>query len=97
MAFSDPAHPFHFHSADVAESQPTVFISVGGQGVGNELKVRKNGAWVTMAPTQEYSNGVVDVINNKIYILTSYGAPKKPPHGSRSDQPFNRKLERTRA
>ncbi len=76
VAFSDPAHPFHFHSADVAESQPTVFISVGGQGVGNELKVRKNGAWVTMAPTQEYSNGVVDVINNKIYILTSYGAPK---------------------
>ncbi len=76
VAFSDPAHPFHFHSADVAESQPVLFVSVGGQGVGNELKVRKNGAWVTMAPTQEYSNGVIDVIDNKIYILTSYGAPK---------------------
>ena len=76
VAFSDPAHPFHFHSAAVAESQPVLFVSVGGQGVGNELKVRKNGAWVTMAPTQEYSNGVIDVIDNKIYILTSYGAPK---------------------
>lgn len=76
VAFSDPAHPFHFHSANVAESQPELFVSVGGQGVGNELKVRKNGKWVTMAPTQEFNNGVIDVINNKIYILTSYGAPK---------------------
>ena len=76
IAFSDPEHPFHFHSADVAESQPVLFISVGGQGVGNELKVRQNGAWKTMESTQDYSHGVIDVIDNKIYILTSYGAPK---------------------
>ena len=54
-----------------------VYQRVGGQGVGNELKVRKNGAWVTMQiQHRNSSNGVVDVINNKIYILTSYGAPK---------------------
>lgn len=76
VAFSDPAHPFHFHSASVAESQPVVFVNVGGAGVGNELKVRKNGAWVTMAPTQDFTTGVIDVIDNKIYLLTSYGAPK---------------------
>lgn len=76
IAFSDPAHPFHFHSADVAESQPVLFVSIGGAGVGNELKVRDNGAWRTMESTQEYTHGVIDVIDNKIYILTSYGAPK---------------------
>lgn len=76
VAFSDPAHPFHFHSAYVAESQPVLFISVGGQGVGNELKVRQNGTWKTMESTQDYSHGVIDVINDKMYILTSYGAPK---------------------
>ena len=76
IAFSDPKHPFHFHSAQVAESQPVTFISVGGAGIGNELKVRKDGAWVTMAPTQDYTTGVIDVIDNKIYLLTSYGAPK---------------------
>ena len=75
--FSDPANPFHFHHAQVAESQPVVFVTVGGQGVGNALKVRKNGAWVTMSPTQDYSVDVIDVIDNKVYILTSYGAPKK--------------------
>ena len=77
VVFSDPANPFHFHHAQVAESQPVVFVSVGGQGVGNALKVRKNGAWVTMSPTQDYSVDVIDVIDNKVYILTSYGAPKK--------------------
>lgn len=76
VAFSDPEHPFHFHSADVAESSPVLFVSIGGAGVGNALKVRKNGAWVTMAPTQDYSTGVIDVIDGKIYLLTSYGAPK---------------------
>lgn len=76
VAFSDPANPFHFHSAYVTESQPVLFVSVGGQGVGNALKVRKNGSWVTMAPTQEYNADVIDVIDNKAYILTSYGAPK---------------------
>ena len=29
-----------------------------------------------MAPTQDYSTGVIDVIDGKIYLLTSYGAPK---------------------
>ncbi|MDE6091178.1 MAG: prolyl oligopeptidase family serine peptidase [Duncaniella sp.] len=77
VVFSDPANPFHFHHAQVAESQPVVFVTVGGQGVGNALKVRKNGAWVTMSPTQDYSVDVIDVIDNKVYILTSYGAPKK--------------------
>ena len=77
VVFSDPANPFHFHHAQVAESQPVVFVSVGGQGVGNALKVRKNGVWVTMSPTQDYSVDVIDVIDNKVYILTSYGAPKK--------------------
>ena len=77
VVFSDPANPFHFHHAQVAESQPVVFVTVGGQGVGNALKVRKNGAWVTMSPTQDYSVDVIDVIDNKVYILTFYGAPKK--------------------
>ena len=75
IAFSDPANPLHFHSAQVADSQPVMFVSIGGQGVGNALKVKKNGAWVDMVPDQDTDNFVIDVINNKIYILTSWGAP----------------------
>ena len=76
IAFSDPAHPLHFHSAGVAESEPVTFVSIGGQGVGEALKVKKNGVWVDMVKDQDYTNGVIDVIDGKAYILTSYGAPK---------------------
>ena len=76
IAFSDPQHPFHFHRAQVAESQPVTFVHIGGAGVGDALKVRKNGVWTDMLPSQDYNNSVIDVIDNKIYIVTSYGAPK---------------------
>lgn len=77
IAFSDPANPLHFHQAQVAESQPVLFVSIGGQGVGNALKVRKDGVWTDMAATQDHTVDVIDVIDNKIYLLTSFGAPKK--------------------
>lgn len=76
VAFSDPAHPLHFHHAQVTESQPELFVSVGGQGVGNALKVRKGDKWIDMIGSQDYTVDVIDVIDNKIYLLTSYGAPK---------------------
>lgn len=76
IAFSDPAHPLHFHSAYLPETDPVLLISVGGQGVGNELLMRRDGEWVKMAPTQDYTNDVVDVIDGRMYILTSMGAPK---------------------
>ncbi|MDE6556837.1 MAG: prolyl oligopeptidase family serine peptidase, partial [Duncaniella sp.] len=76
VAFSDPKHPLHFHSAIVAETDPALFVSVGGEGSGNELLMRRDGGWVTIAPGQDNSNGIIDVIDGKIYILTSMGAPK---------------------
>ncbi|MCM1163159.1 MAG: prolyl oligopeptidase family serine peptidase [Muribaculaceae bacterium] len=76
IAFSDPEHPLHFHSAQVAESEPVAFVSIGGQGIGEALKVKKDGVWKDMVTDQDYQNGVIDVIDGKAYILTSYGAPK---------------------
>ena len=76
IAFSDPSQPLHFHTAGVAESEPVTFVSIGGEGIGEALKVKKNGVWVDMVKDQDYTNGVIDVIGGKAYILTSYGAPK---------------------
>lgn len=39
IVFSDPANPLHFHSAGVASTEPVMFVSIGGQGVGNALKL----------------------------------------------------------
>lgn len=76
IAFSDPAHPLHFHSAQVTETEPVLFVSIGGQGVGNALKVRRDGVWTDMVADQETTNAVLDVIDGKAYIFTSWGAPK---------------------
>ena len=76
IAFADPEQPLHFHSAQVAESQPVIFVSIGGEGIGEAIKVRRDGKWVDVAPDQDYNTSVIDVIDNKIYLLTTYGAPK---------------------
>ncbi|WP_302607299.1 prolyl oligopeptidase family protein, partial [uncultured Duncaniella sp.] len=77
LVFSDPANPLHFHSAQVAGKNPVMFVSVGGQGVGNALKMRSNGGWVTVAPDQDYETAVIDVIDGKIYLLTAFGADRR--------------------
>ena len=77
LVFSDPANPLHFHGAQVAGKNPVMFVSVGGQGVGNALKMRSNGGWVTVAPDQDYETSVIDVIDGKIYLLTAFGAARR--------------------
>jgi len=77
LVFSDPANPLHFHSAFVADTEPVMFVSIGGQGVGNAVKMRRGGSWVTVSPDQDYDCDIIDVIDGKIYILTSFGADNK--------------------
>lgn len=77
IVFSDPANPLHFHSAYVADTDPAVFVIIGGQGVGNAVKMRRGGSWVTVSPDQDYECDIIDVINGKIYILTTFGADNK--------------------
>lgn len=76
IVFTDPANPLHFHRAYVADTEPVMFVSISGQGVGNALKMRRGGAWVTVSPDQEYDCTVIDVIGGKIYMLTNYGAER---------------------
>ncbi|HBI58238.1 MAG: prolyl oligopeptidase family serine peptidase [Duncaniella sp.] len=80
LVYEDKAHPLHFHTAEVSESQPALFIHESGEGVGNSVKVRdltdKSNSWKIMESTQDYEHGIIDVIDGKIYILTSFGAPR---------------------
>ncbi len=76
VVFSDPANPLHFHSAHITETRPEFLVSIGGQGVGNALKLKRGNEWITMSPDQDYTVMPIDVIGDKIYLFTSYGAPK---------------------
>lgn len=78
LIFSDPANPLHFHSAQVeGKDDKTLFVIDGGQGIGEGIRMRRDGKWITMEPTQDYNHSILGIVDGKIYILTSYGAPRK--------------------
>lgn len=79
LVYEDKAHPLHFHSAYVPESEEYMFVIGGGEGVGSSLMVKnlkKGGDWVIMEPSQDYNHELMDVVGDKAYILTNWGAPK---------------------
>lgn len=79
LVYEDKDHPLYFHSVEVPEDESVIILYVSGNGSGNALKIkdlRKPGAqWVTMEPTQDKDNGVIDVIGDTIYIMTGFDAP----------------------
>ena len=79
LVYEDKAHPLHFHSAYVPESEEYMFVIGAGEGVGSSLMVKnlkKGGDWVIMEPSQDYNHEIQDVVGDKAYILTNWGAPK---------------------
>lgn len=79
IAYEDPKHPFHFHHAYVPESEDYLFVFGGGEGIGESMMVKNlktNGQWVVMEPTQDNNITAVDVVDGKLYFITTEGAPK---------------------
>lgn len=79
LAFSDPKNPLHFHSAYVPKDGSLMSISTGGQGVGEAIMVKDlnkhNADWTVIEPTQDFTNAIVDIVDGKVYLLTSVDAP----------------------
>ena len=79
VVYEDAAHPLHFHSAFVPDSEDYLFVTGAGEGVGASLMVRNlkgNGDWVVMEPSQDYNIEIMDVADGKVYLLTNMGALK---------------------
>ena len=81
IAFEDPKHPLHFHTAAVPENERCLLVFVGGQGFGEGVMVkdltRPDAKWVTVEPSQNYEMGFVDMIGDDLYFTTSADAPRK--------------------
>lgn len=77
--FEDKANPLHFHSAFVPEKQPYLFISTGGQGVGEALSVvdltKDGNSPKVMTSSQDVAHSIIDVIDGKILVKTALNAP----------------------
>lgn len=78
--YQNPAFPKRFYSASVSEDERALFLYESGAGRGNNLfmqNLTKPGApFVQLTTDFEYSYSPVEVIGDKIYIYTNYGAPK---------------------
>jgi prolyl oligopeptidase len=80
LAYNNPKEPKRFYTAGVSEDERVMFISESGAGNGNNLFIKdlkKAGSQVTpLTDDMEYIYSPIEVIGNKIYLLTNYGAPK---------------------
>ena len=79
LIYEDKNHPLHFHTAYVPESENYLFVYGSGEGNGNSIifkDLKKGGDWQTLEPTQDYDMNIVEVIDDKAYILTNWNAPK---------------------
>jgi len=79
LVYEDTEHPYYFHNVWVPEDENVMILTIGGNGVGNAMKLkdlrRPNADWVTVESSQEKTVEVVDVIGDTIIFLTSYDAP----------------------
>ena len=79
LVFEDRAHPLHFHSAGLSSDKRYLFVLVGGQGFGNGLLMKDletpGADWKLIEASQDYEISPIDVIDGKLYMLTSADAP----------------------
>lgn len=94
LVYEDAEHPLHFHSAQVSDDESLLFVYGSGEGRGNSLMVKRlndpNSDWVVMEPSQNEELSVVDVINDTIYMVTAYDAPRYRLVTAMADNPARR-------
>lgn len=80
LVYQNPAHPKRFYSADMSKDERILFFYEAGAGRGNNLFMKnltKAGAPIVQLTTDfDYNYSPVEVIGDKIYLYTNYGAPK---------------------
>jgi Serine proteases of the peptidase family S9A len=80
LYYSNPNFPKRFYYASVDSDQNFLFISESGASIGNRLfmkDLRKaNSPVVEIAGNNDYDYSMVEVIDNTIYFITNYNAPK---------------------
>jgi prolyl oligopeptidase len=80
LAYRNEQEPKRFYTAEVSEDERILFILESGAGSGNNLFIKdltKPGApVVALTDDMEYTYTPIEVVGDKIYLLTNYGAPK---------------------
>lgn len=83
LIYRDSEHPLHFYLAQVPEDESVLMVYGAGAGIGSSMRLKKmadvwdaSKPWVEVEPSQDYAINVFGVKNGKIYMTTSWNAPR---------------------
>lgn len=80
LVYQNPAFPKRFYSAGTSEDERILFFYEAGAGRGNNLfmqnLIKPDSKIVQLTTDFEYSYSPIEVIGDKMYLYTNYGAPK---------------------
>ena len=80
LIYQNPAYPKRFYTSGTSEDERILFLTESGAGRGNNLFIRdlKKPAspFIQLTTDLDYQYYPIEVIGDRIYIYTNYGAPK---------------------
>ncbi len=80
LVYQNPKYPKRFYTASVSEDQQALFIFESGEGRGNALYMKNltkaDSPIEQLASDFNYEYSPIEVIGNKIFFSTNFGAPK---------------------
>nr|WP_320036501.1 prolyl oligopeptidase family serine peptidase [uncultured Bacteroides sp.] len=80
LVYQNPKYPKRFYTASVSEDQQALFIFESGEGRGNALFMKNltkaDAPIEQLASDFNYEYSPIEVIGNKIFFSTNFGAPK---------------------
>jgi len=80
LVFEDPAHPLHFHSAWVPDTEDYIFVLGGGEGIGESMMFKSltdpKAEWQVIESSQDYNISPVNVVDGQLYFTTTKGAQR---------------------
>ena len=80
LFYQNPAYPKRFYSVSVNKEETVMFLFESGERQGNHLYVRDlrqpDSQFIQMTSSMDYEYSPVEVMGDKILIMTNEGAPK---------------------
>ncbi|NDV64585.1 prolyl oligopeptidase family protein [Bacteroides sp. 224] len=80
LVYQNKNYPKRLYRASVSEDERAMFLQESGSSLGNRLFMKdltkKDAPVVEIASNNEFQYSPIEVIGNKIYIYTTYNAPK---------------------
>ena len=80
LIFSNPEQPKRFYRANVDEDERFMFMFESGAQKGNNLYLKDlkkaDAPFIQLTDDMEYSYRPIEIIGDKIFFITNYGAPR---------------------